>query len=100
MEEIRDSHVRSLELHYHIKLKGFLDEENSWEPVAHLGNSIEYMVEFYQGNPTKPNQATLERVQQEAAKKQARKKARAEATQEANEACNRKAMHKSSHCCR
>ncbi len=47
VEDIRDSRLRSLELQYLIKWKGFPDEENSWEPVAHLGNSMEYVEEFH-----------------------------------------------------
>jgi hypothetical protein len=60
VEEIRDSRMRSLELHYLVKWKGFPNEESSWEPVAHLVNSIEFVEEFHQANPTKPSQVSLE----------------------------------------
>jgi biopolymer transport protein ExbB/TolQ len=91
VEEIRDSRVCSLELQYLVKWKGFPDKESSWEPVAHLGNNMEFVEEFHQANPTKLSQATLERALQEAAKKEARKKARAEAARQAQEARKRKA---------
>jgi hypothetical protein len=44
---------------------------------------MDFVEEFHQANPTKPNQATLERALQEAAKKEARKRARAEAARQA-----------------
>ncbi len=74
-----------------VKWKGFPNEESSWEPVAHLGNSMEFVEEFHQANPTKPSQATLERALKKAAEKEARKKARAEAARQAQEARKRKA---------
>jgi hypothetical protein len=83
--------VRSLELQYLVKWKWFPDEESSWEPVAHLGNSMEFVEEFHQANLTKPSQATLERAMKEAAEKEARKKARAEAARQAHKARKRKA---------
>ncbi len=52
---------------------------------------MEFVEMFYQANPTKLNQATLERAYQEAVKKEARKKARAEAERQAQEACRMKA---------
>jgi septal ring factor EnvC (AmiA/AmiB activator) len=52
---------------------------------------MEYVEEFHQANPTKTNQATLDRVLQEAAEKEARMKARAVAAQEAHKARKRKA---------
>jgi hypothetical protein len=91
VEEIRDSRVRSLEVQYLVKWKGFPDKESSWEPVAHLGNSMEFVEEFHQANPTKLSQAALERALKEAAKKEARKKARAEAARQVQEARKRKA---------
>jgi hypothetical protein len=91
VEEIRDSRVRSLELQYLVKWNGFPDEESSWEPVAHLGNSMEFVEEFHQANPIKPSQATLERALKDAAEKEARKKARAETARQAQEASKRKA---------
>jgi hypothetical protein len=69
VKDIWDSYVRSRELQYPIKSKGLLEEENTWEPVAHIGNSTEPMVEFCQANPEKPNQATQEKALQEAAEK-------------------------------
>ncbi len=50
----------SLELQYLVKWNGFPDKESSWELVAHLSNSRKFVEEFYQANPTKPNQVTLE----------------------------------------
>ncbi len=91
VEDIRDSCVRSRELQYLVKWKGFPEEENTWEPVAHLGNSMELVEEFHQANPEKPNQATLEKALQEAAEKEASRKARAEAARQAKEARKRKA---------
>jgi hypothetical protein len=91
VEKIRDSRVRSLELQYLVKWKGFPNRESSWEPVAHIGNSMKFVEEFHQANPTKLSQATLERALQEDAKKEARKKARAEAVRQAQEARKRKA---------
>jgi hypothetical protein len=90
VEEIRNSCVRSLELQYLVKWKGFPDEESSWEPVARLGNSIEFVEEFHQANPSKPSQATLEQALKEAAEKEARKKAKAETARQAHEARKRK----------
>ncbi len=91
VEEIRDSFVHSLELQYLVKWKGFPNEESSWEPVAHLSNSMKFVEEFHQANPTKPSQVTTERALQEAAEKEAMKKVRAEAACQAHEACKRKA---------
>ncbi len=91
MKDIRDSCVRSWELQYLVKSKEFYEDENTWEPVAHLGNSMELVEEFHQANPQKPNQATLEKAIQEAAKKEASRKARAEAARQAKEAHKRKA---------
>jgi hypothetical protein len=86
VEEIRDSCVRSQELHYLVKWKGFPEEENTWEPVAHLGNSMELVEEFYQAHQEKPNQTTLEKAPQKAAEKEASRKARAEVAQQAKKA--------------
>jgi hypothetical protein len=60
VEEIRDSRVPPPELQYLLKWKGFPDKESTWEPVAHLGNRMEFVEEFHQDNSTKPSQATLE----------------------------------------
>jgi hypothetical protein len=60
VEEIQDSCMCSLELQYLVKWNGFPDKESSWELVAHLSNSRKFVEEFYQANPTKPNQVTLE----------------------------------------
>jgi hypothetical protein len=38
VEKILDSNVRSRELQYLVKWKDFPDEENTWEPLEHLGN--------------------------------------------------------------
>jgi uncharacterized membrane protein YqiK len=83
VEEIQDSRVRLLELRYLSKWKGFPYNESGWEPVAHLGNSMEFMEEFHQAKATKSNQVTLEQALQEAAEKKARKNARAEAVHQA-----------------
>jgi hypothetical protein len=55
VEDIRDNCVRSRELQYLVKWKGFLKEGNIWEPVAHLGNSMELVGEFHQAYPEEPN---------------------------------------------
>jgi Tfp pilus assembly protein PilF len=79
VEDIRDSCVRFHQLQYSIKLKGFPEEKKTWEPIAHLGNSMELVEEFYQANSTKPNNETFEKALQEAPQKEASRKARAEA---------------------
>ncbi len=48
MEDSWDSCIRSLKLQYLVKLKGFSDDENTWELVAHIGeNSMKLVEEFY-----------------------------------------------------
>jgi hypothetical protein len=91
VEDIRDSCVQSWELQYLVKWKAFPEEENTWEPVAHLGNSMELVEEFHKANPEKPNQATLEKALQEATENEASRKARAEAARQAKKARKRKA---------
>jgi hypothetical protein len=83
--------LRALEAQYFVKWNRYPYEESSLEPVAHLGNSIEFVEEFHPANPTKPNQVTQERALKEAAEKEARKKARAEAARQAQESQKSKA---------
>jgi hypothetical protein len=52
-EHLGQLHAR--ELQYLVKWKRFLEAENKWEPVAHLGISTELVEELYQANSTKPN---------------------------------------------
>jgi hypothetical protein len=55
VEDIWDSCIRSRELQYLVKWKRFPEEENTWEPAAHLGNSMELVEEFHQANLEKSN---------------------------------------------
>ncbi len=75
---IQDSCMRLLECQYLIKLKWSLNKESSWEPITHLGNIMEFVEKFNLANSAKPNQATIERALQEAAKKETTRKANAE----------------------
>jgi hypothetical protein len=86
VEDIRDSCVLSWKLQYFVKWKRFVEEDNTWELVAHLGNSIEQVEEFHQANWEKLNQATLEKTLQEAAENEASRKARVEAARQVKEA--------------
>jgi hypothetical protein len=49
-------------LQYLITWKGFPEEESTWEPIAHLDNSMELVEELYQANPAKPDKGALENV--------------------------------------
>jgi len=63
VEEILDSKKIRGTLKYKVHWKGYGKHEETWEPIANLGNAKELVEEFHKKYPSKPRPAKLKRLE-------------------------------------
>ena len=55
VEKILDSRKVKNQIQYLVKWEGYSHEENTWEPLKHLGNAKDLVENFHRQNPDRPS---------------------------------------------